>query len=672
MKMKKILALLLAILMLAVPFASMTVFADDTVTQSQPSDDIMNGIYGLYAHAVSDSSDTQAWQMWQTKHDELFYEVNPTVRYFFLPSSVKSNKVDIYNNYSQSVTVNGTEIPAYRTAAVSFETGVKYEVKAPGENCSLVFMTSSAEAAVYVNNSNADGNGMSLIQYLNMDKSNSATAEGAIVDADGSIDNTAIKKIKGRGNTTWGKPKKPYNITYTDNVSVAGMHKSKKYSLLANYQDDSLSRNRFLYDLSDAVDIPYASDSRYVDFYSNGYYWGSYQMAEKIEAGKNNVVNDIDDTAYLNADGTVNADFPFLCEVDAGANFDEDFVVDCNDGINLTVKAPELAPTDAGYDEVKNYIREKYNAFASAAKSNNSDLSQYCDIDSVTKLYLINELGKNWDSGVSSLYFVYKQDADGNYKFFGSPVWDYDNSLGNATGVERELANIGVNDYEEYSGWWCKYKGKSQRAKSSSNIMNNLANNTQILEAAPQIWFEKFVPAIDFFAGKTSASTTAEELYSAEKYYSLLKGSADMNYESGWSINTGSWISDHSKLRTAEFDMSTGTYSVSNTDTNYNENFDGVYGYCRDWLTSRAAWLSSQMFSNYTPPVKVTGDIDGDGYLTAKDATVIQKHLVGLLDIPDDKRAEADVDHDTELSVKDATLILKVIVGLESFDSENA
>lgn len=60
------------------------------------------------------------------------------------------------------------------------------------------------------------------------------------------------------------------------------MSKGKKFSLLANYQDDSLTRNRFLYDLADAVGTPYASDSRYVDFYSDGYYWGSYQMTERL------------------------------------------------------------------------------------------------------------------------------------------------------------------------------------------------------------------------------------------------------------------------------------------------------------------------------------------------------------------------------------------------------
>lgn len=84
------------------------------------------------------------------------------------------------------------------------------------------------------------------------------------------------------------------------------MDKCKKFSMLANYQDDSLSRNRFLYDLSDAVDMPYASDSRYVDFYSDGYYWGSYQMCQKIDTGKTNLLSDIDDKGYLNDDGSIN------------------------------------------------------------------------------------------------------------------------------------------------------------------------------------------------------------------------------------------------------------------------------------------------------------------------------------------------------------------------------
>lgn len=78
-----------------------------------------------------------------------------------------------------------------------------------------------------MNNSNADGNGKELISYLNEDKSNYSSATGAIVDRNGKIDNTSIKKIKGRGNSTWGKAKKPYNITYSDKVSIGGMSRVK-------------------------------------------------------------------------------------------------------------------------------------------------------------------------------------------------------------------------------------------------------------------------------------------------------------------------------------------------------------------------------------------------------------------------------------------------------------
>lgn len=146
------------------------------------------------------------------------------------------------------------------------------------------------------------------------------------------------------------------------------MDKCKKFSMLANYQDDSLSRNRFLYDLSDAVDIPYASDSRYVDFYSDGYYWGSYQMCQKIDTGKTNLLSDIDDKGYLNDDGSINENFQFVCEVDASAT-DDDYHFTSSSGNKITLKTPELAPGDKGYNEVKNYVKEKFDAFITQSKA---------------------------------------------------------------------------------------------------------------------------------------------------------------------------------------------------------------------------------------------------------------------------------------------------------------
>ena len=521
--MKKVTAILLVLLLTVSALSGLSVSADEADLGAPSGFTLENA---LYAHAVLSSTDTQAWQEWQSIHDEDGNVEKPLEKYFFLPTSANSESVDIYNGFESEVVVNGTAIAAGKTANVAYKADTPYTVKSGRYSFTLTLMKSNAEAAIYVNNSDADGKGTDLMTYLNADKELSAKATGAIVTPDGTVDNTKIKKIKGRGNTTWQKPKKAYNITYDSKVAIAGMTKAKKYSILANYQDDSLSRNRFLYDLSDAVGMPYASDSRYVDFYANGVYLGSYQMTEKVEVGASSLVNDFEETDYLDAEGNVKEDFPFLCEVDAGAN-DTDYYVSANNGIKITIKAPELSSSDKGYNEVKEYVRNKFNALYDAAKTTSNDLSPYLDIDSAAKIYLINELGKNWDAGVSSLFFTYKQDSEGNYKFFGSPVWDYDNSLGNAVGISGELKNIGVSDYEQCTGWWCRYKGKNSGSTGSNNIMNRISKNTRIIAAAKQIW--------------------------------------------------------------------NNTYNIYKTSDSYADTFEGMFGYARDWMISRAAWLSKQM-----------------------------------------------------------------------------
>lgn len=656
MKLAKIIAVGLSAVMLTTGF-SLSAFAAQT-NDSSVSAPQFKTYDALYAHAVLNSEDTQAWQSWQSEHDEDFNEINSDKKYFFLPSSADSEKVDIYNAYSSAITVNGVKIEPNSSASVPYKTNEEYSVRAGGKNFKLVFMKSTAESAVYINNDNADGNGTELMTYLNSDKSNSASATAAITDADGTLETANVKKIKGRGNSTWGKAKKPYNITFKDNVTIGSMDKCKKFSMLANYQDDSLSRNRFLYDLSDAVDMPYASDSRYVDFYSDGYYWGSYQMCQKIDTGKTNLLSDIDDTSYLNKDGSINENFQFVCEVDASAN-DDDYHFNSSSGNPITIKTPELEPGDKGYNEVKNYVKEKFDAFYNAIKSSSANLADYADVDSVTKIYLINELGKNWDSGVSSLYFTYKQDENGDWKFFGSPVWDYDNSLGNAKGVEWELGNIGVNDYEQYSGWWCKYKGKDKNSRNTNNVMNLIARNKNVLKAAPQVWFEDFVPAMQTFM---SSGVSEGEIYSSDVYYSYIKGSAEMNYKSGWLLNTGSWIANHSKLNVATFDYSTGKYTVSNTVTKYSNDFDGMYNYCADWLTSRAAWLSSQMYDEYEPTnPRLENDLNNDGIVDVRDATALQLYIAdsGTLDAEGAKMA--DINKDGIIDVRDVTALQQII-----------
>lgn len=637
----------------------------------------------LYAHAVEDSAETEAWHHWQHADSYRDYDEDDLrnlgltpgegvskEKYFFLPSSVKGSVV-ILNTFSSDVKIGNTTIPAGKTAEVSFTNGKTYTVTVGSKTEELKFMSSTAEAAIFINNPDADGNGTDLFTYLSLYKENSAKATGAIVDDEGNVDNTPIKKIKGRGNTTWDKNKKPFNVTYSSAVSIDGMEKTKKLSFLANYQDSALIRNRFLQDLSDAVGMPYASDSRFADFYINGEYLGSYQITQKIDIGKNNLIPEIEDDTHLNSDGSLKAEFPFLVEIDAGANDTDYHTYSSVARCNLTVKGPELDKGDPNYDAVLNFVRNKFDDMHKAICSDASNMGDLIDIDSLSKILIINELSKNWDVSISSMYFTYKQDTDGNWKFFASPVWDYDNSLGNATGVVGQLSFMGVKDYEEPTGWWVMYKPGNGSGKTSKyTTLGYAARNATVMDYCAQIWFDEFLPALNAF----NANGTADgELHSKDYYYNTLEGSAAMNYEMGWLLTTGTWICDHSNLQNGSFDYTAKKYVPDTNITYYDiDSFKDQYQYTIDWLNSRAAWLSEQYAPAYkgtiTPPSTTLylGDADLDGTVNVKDATVIQKAVAKTATLSADAGLCADVDGDEKVTVKDATAVQKFVAKVET------
>ena len=58
------------------------------------------------------------------------------------------------------------------------------------------------------------------------------------------------------------------------------------------------------------------------------------------------------------------------------------------------------------------------------------------------------------------------------------------------------------------------------------------------------------------------------------------------------------------------------------------------------------------------------GDVNGDGRVTAKDATQILKNVVNLIEFNNEQNIAADVNHDGRSTAKDATLVLKHVVQL--------
>ena len=248
------------------------------------------------------------------------------------------------------------------------------------------------------------------------------------IDCQISIDNTeeeyiletTAAKIKGRGNSTWAMPKKPYTIKFDTKTDIFGNGKAKKWILIANYCDKSLTRNMLAYDIGRLVGLSETTTCQSVNVFMNGVYQGVYLLCEQTEIGKTrlNIESDLNeiDTGYL-----LELDYHAVNEGDEDVDY---FVI----GDNLyALKDPEREDdgfTQEHFDFIKDYVTDCYNAVL----GNDYQLIQnYIDTLSFAKCYIVHELFNCVDCGQTSFY-IYKKAGD---KLYAGPLWDFDISSGN-------------------------------------------------------------------------------------------------------------------------------------------------------------------------------------------------------------------------------------------------
>lgn len=241
--------------------------------------------------------------------------------------------------------------------------------------------------------------------------------------------------IKGRGNSTWTTGlKKPYNITFHDkeyindlSVSMIDGIETSKWSLLANYGDPSLLRNKIGYDLANKMSV--GLDSKYYDVWMNGNFLGNYLVTPKndYQATKNGYILELDN----NKD---NVDPQFKLKVDGKENDTLLFTVK-NNNASVDVKEIESYMQDA-WEAIKKYDSDEY--------------LKYIDVDSWAKLYLLNEINKNHDIVHGSI-LMHRDGLGQDDKLIAGPIWDLDNALGTLT---PHLSNGHNNETMFSGGFW--------------------------------------------------------------------------------------------------------------------------------------------------------------------------------------------------------------------------
>ena len=433
--MKKAVSLFLALLMICLTCP--VVFAEDA---------------GITAFSVNpyggeeDAIDTISWF------------VSGGNRFLFLPADTDLTAAKLYFTADGDVTLDGDALVSGGTAAPL--TAGTHTLLCGGKSYTLNVMFSANLPAVYITTQSGS------LSYIHANKENKEPGKIRVYEDGVKTLDKDLKQIKGRGNATWGYPKKPYNIKFDKKTDLFGMGKAKKWTLLANYRDLPLIHNAYGWEFAKAFGMTYTSEYTYVDLYINGDYMGNYVICESVEIGENrvdiadlekaneNANPDLDDFDSLPRGGTganntvqpygskgsrkwveipndpADVTGGYLMEYEYGGRYNPEisgFVT--KNGQPVVIKSPEQASRaevtyiadfmDAGTEAL--YSETGYNA-------EGRHYSEYFDVDSLAAAYLTQEISMNYDAALSS-FFAYKPEGEDSKVVFG-PVWDMDNAFG--------------------------------------------------------------------------------------------------------------------------------------------------------------------------------------------------------------------------------------------------
>lgn len=251
-------------------------------------------------------------------------------------------------------------------------------------------------------------------------------------------------QIRGRGNSTWGNPKKPYKLKLEEKTELLGMPGNKDWALMANYSDKSLLRNRTAMKLSEICGMSWTPKMVSVEVYLNSEYLGVYDLCEHKEVAKNKVNIDIvKDTD--NSGEAVTGGYYFEME----QNVDEPVCWWTWKGVPMMFISPQY-PTSEQQEYVKDYFyRFEQALFGNEFSSATKGYANYIDVDSFVNYFIIQELSKNVDGNLRKSTFMTKE-RGGKLEMYH--VWDFDLAFGNADYFDGGVGN-GPNN------WWIKSYG---------------------------------------------------------------------------------------------------------------------------------------------------------------------------------------------------------------------
>lgn len=270
-----------------------------------------------------------------------------------------------------------------------------------------------------------------------------------IIDSTGNIIcNEELQFIKGRGNSSWLKDKKSYNIKSGIAINPLGLKRSKSFNLVSTHGITNGLALQIAQEFGTSSPIAFSL----VNLYLNGHYQGLYLLTNKVDISHSSV--DIQNLDKLNKENgepikTTNTDdnYKYVAGISTPEDYSGGYLIEVmnfeykydrlpcgfitQDSLRIRFKSPQRATKQ----EVL-YIRNLYHEFYDAIKTPSGYhpttgryYSDYIDLESFAKYYLVEEALSNMDAGYGNLYFYKNIDAV-DPKIYAGPIWDMEWSMG--------------------------------------------------------------------------------------------------------------------------------------------------------------------------------------------------------------------------------------------------
>jgi hypothetical protein len=228
-----------------------------------------------------------------------------------------------------------------------------------------------------------------------------------------------IGKIKGRGNSTWTLPKKPYRFKLDNKASLLGLPAEKDWVLLANYLDETHLLNAVALKIGKLIRMPFTNNIIPVEVTLNGEYQGCYMFTEQVEV-KPNRVNVGSDGLLLNMDTQYEDPWQFL-----SATYD----------IPILIKDPELK-NQAEVEAIKTQFEYLESLIASESFPH-TNYWNVLDDDALGDYIMVQLFTGNEEINHPKSTYIHKT-AKGKYTM--GPLWDFDWAFG-FNGLDKHFVN---------------------------------------------------------------------------------------------------------------------------------------------------------------------------------------------------------------------------------------